>query len=385
MARTIWTTALAICLAACGGKGTKDEGDADTGTDVGLDDGADTATHDSVTDPGDERDAVDDPVVETVEDTVEDVPVDTEPDGPVVGSCTGWPSSPDAYAFGPASRIDSVALPDFSGGTPSCCRDFGSISADYIERGTHYVDNALGQMLASLADAGAPSFDDELNGAISDGTLVILLDHRDLDGATDPDGFCLARLDGTSDGSGGYLAGRGSFVTGTGEPLETFPASMSAGEMVAGRGTFHLPIPLHASLVATFQDAELAGSASIGSTGVGYTAGTFSGYVPIEDFLGAYNALVVSECSCLTPPSAMFTRVSDGSIVADCSGLTVADCVSAGNDMCASIGSSCAYLASILQSFLDLEVDSTAPGYDAYSFGFEWTAAAASVTGVTAP
>jgi hypothetical protein len=388
MAHGIAIITLTCCLAACGGNGSL-EGDADSDveTDVPEEGGPDTTDEDVGLDPDVLEDTAGDPpedgAADITADPGEDVPADVEPDGPVVGSCTGWPSSADSYSFAQAARLDSAVLPDFSGTAPSCCRDFGTISADYIESGTHLVDNALGELLDALAGMGMPSFDDEMADAISEGRLIILFDHQELDGRTDTDGFCLVRFDGTPDTSSGYLALRDGFVTGSGTPLETFPASMVAGAMVAGPGSFVMPVPLTAALLLPFEDVELTGSATLGSSGVSYSGGTFSGYVTLEELLEAYNDFIQTNCSCLSPPDPVFVRESTGSITNRCTDLDSAACLSAGNDLCYQIGSTCFTLVGILPMTADLETDSSMTGYDAYSFGFEWTAVPANISGLS--
>ncbi len=383
MTSRLIATLAALALASCGGS-NKPSGDASTEADAVAEVASDTPDEttpdapppDGTSDP----DAGDDPA----EDAAEDAPEDAEPDA-VMGTCTGWPSSSSSYTFDLASIIDTVGLPMSGGGFPTCCRDFGTISADYIERGTHNIDNALAGLLAALELMGGPDFEATMNAAISSGLLNILLEHRGLDGETDADGFCLVRFDGTPAGSSGYLAYDTSFTTGTGTPLEAFAASMSSREMRTSRGPFEMIIPLGFSISARFEDTELSGTASISTSGVSYTSGRMSGYVTLDEFFSALNDYVQAECACLSAPDPVFSRLSDGTVEEHCTDLTPSTCAAAGNTTCAALGTNCSTLVPLFVDAADLELESTRTGYDAISFGMAWTAAPATISGVTTP
>ncbi|MBW2260686.1 MAG: hypothetical protein JRG91_01840 [Deltaproteobacteria bacterium] len=376
--------ALAACtLIACGGNGTP-SGDASTEAD--MDASAETTSDTPVetTPDAPPPDGETEPVEDAPVDSPEDVPVDEGPDA-VMGTCTGWPSTSSAYTFDIAAVVDSISLPMSSGGFPTCCRDFGTISADYIERGTHNIDNSLAELLAALEMMGGPDFEVTMNAAISSGALNILLEHRGLDGETDADGFCLVRFNGAPAGSAGHLAYDTFFVTGTGTPLETFPASMSSGDMLTARGSFEMLIPLAVPVTAKFEDAELTGTATVSTPGVTYSAGTLSGYVTLDEFFSALNDYVQTDCACLSAPDPVFRRLSDGTVEEHCTDLTPSTCAAAGNDTCAALGTNCSTLVPLFVSAADLELESTRTGYDAISFGMAWTAVPATISGVTTP
>lgn len=301
------------------------------------------------------------------------------------GECTGWPTAPGDYVFETAVIMDSVSLPAITADIPACCRDFGDISDDFIESGTSEIDNSLAQLFISLEEVGAPNFEESMNQAINDGTLNIILEHRHLDEGIDPDEFCLVRFNAETDGATGYLALEEFFVPGTGTPRETFAAEMTSGDMTTGRGTFVLLIPLAVPISVEFEDAELTGRADITTDGVTYAAGTLSGYVTLDEFFGGLNDYIQTDCECLSPPDPVLERLADGTVEEHCSDLTPADCLSAGNDTCAVIGALCSSLIPEFTGAADLELDSTRTGYDAISFGMEWTAVPATLSGVTTP
>lgn len=320
-----------------------------------------------------------------------DMEVDMEEDMPTPIPFT-WPTSPNIFAAtaDANSYIRELNFPPVMNNTTTCCKDFGAISKNAG------IDNALATLNNSLSGFGA-DMQGPLTDAIQSGDAVILLDHRELDGATDADGFILSWLSGAfangttygtaSFGNGQFRVQPDAFVPGTGEPLiKLNPASMNNSQMNAGPSGLNFSLPfLGSTLVVAIEAAEVTGTATISNNGVEYTQGTLAGYITLDSLYGAMNTILTANCGCLGANPAVFSKNS--------SGVWGATCVSGANNLCPADseqicrilagnslanGQYCSLLPNILNNQADIDANND-DAFEALSMGFEWTAANADI------
>lgn len=401
--------AVALALFGCDdGGGGNEERDTSSGD---MTSGGDTTTtpdqtsapdgDEDVTNPGD--------ATTTPDTTVEDMSPDLGPEVQIT-----WPANPQDYVDSATtvSYISQLTIPgrDPLTDTPTCCKDFGRISRDYIESDgeSHQIDNAIAELAATVA-----SFDfnlqETLDEQIQAGTVAILWDHREF-GGTGDENFVLAGLlggfEGTttyaeaSSGTGTFVVNPSSFASG-GTPIIHFnPAVLSDNELAAGPSTFLLSLPLGVvTLEVAVAEAELTGTATISDDGVAYANGTLSGYVFIEEIVRALNAFVRSEtCDCLGLTGDPFTYNQEtGQVLSSClPPATLNDlCPEEEQSVCRLLSgeqigpvSVCSMLPNLLQAAPDLDtsgdcqLDPDNCVYDAISVGLQWTAVPATLAGL---
>jgi hypothetical protein len=315
-----------------------------------------------------------------------------------------WPTDPNDYVPGPISYINSLTVPAVVSGVPTCCKDFGTISKDYIVSGTNNMDNALAVLAGSLGAFGV-DLQQLLTDAITGGSLVVLLDHQDLAYSSLPDPyFALVQLLGEFDvgttfveanaGTGEFLIDPASFLPASGEPVNWyFPADMQATTMSAGPFTLSLSLPLgFVTLDVQAFGAEVDGvHGAITAAGVPYTSGTLAGYILVDDIFAVINALIDSpQCDCLGLSSSVYTEQPNGTWTGSCvttAGLcTLPDeeiCKTlAGNSLFASPPEVCLVLPSVLQSQADIDLNSNSTVYEGLSLGLQLTGATGTITGI---
>lgn len=315
-----------------------------------------------------------------------------------------FPTDPAGYATDNAksvSYVKSLVIPENGDEGPTCCDKFdGSLYPDEeFDNGLAYLAPLIEGQLKD--ENGNPQkLSDLLTDQIASGTVTILWDHIQLDGADDADGFVLAGLLGafaegtTFDGAGGtknastgageFLINASSFKAGTGEPIISFdPVSMSGGDMQAGPGPFTLNLPiLGFDLSLQVSETRITGEATISAEGVTYANGTLSGYVKIADIFGALNE-VAGTCDCL--------GLNGGDLIAlngdkwECTIATTAFEACAGNevslcDTLSGAGQVCGFLG-VITGVLDIDTDGDTKG-DALSLGLQWDGVTGSVTGI---
>lgn len=324
-------------------------------------------------------------------DMMADMEADMDPVDPPLPFT--WPADPTAFAntSTDASYIYELLVPETQDGVAVCCKDFGAISK------APGIDNALANLNDTLAIFGA-DIQAPLTDAIENGSAVILLDHRELDGATDPDGFLLSWLagsfaNGTDYGSAAASNGQftllpAAFKPGTGEPLVVFnPASMMANEMAAGPTSLDFSLPfLGSTLSLAIQQAEVSGTATVPNDGIAYTDGALSGWVTLESMYTAINTIIDQNCACIGNTQPIYTQDAtnqewEGACVANVN--TV--CPSNAEEICRVLAGSniqnggvCGLLPSILQGAADIDADND-DNFEALSIGFEWSAARADI------
>jgi len=324
---------------------------------------------------------------------------------------TGGPSFPDLpgdYVAEIPSYVDSLVVPGLSGGVPTCCKDFGENSRDFIELGTNDTDNALAELAGLIG--GFVDINTLLVDAIAAGDLVLLFDHRDLDGGALPDNFTLAQLFGEFDngttpidgaaGDGEFLITQSSFAGGTGTPISFSAATMADPPMTAGPFTLELTIPFgFVTLDLTATEAEIEGDpGTISAAGVPYTDGKIAGYVLISDIFAAINAILNSStCDCLGLTSDVYTESSPGAgdwSGSGCVAAAPALCTDPDEEICVTLAGTnipdgvCTLLAVFLVQVGDIDTDGNPPPpagtgfYEGMSLGLEYTAQNAQINGV---
>jgi len=328
------------------------------------------------------------------------------------GSCEcvpDWPGTPGGYTPGPVSYMNTLTVPGLDAmSVPTCCKDFGPISKDFIQSGTNNIDNALANLAGSLVGLGV-DIQALLTSAITDGTLAMLLDHRSLDAGALPDDFVLAQLlaefaPGTTyteanAGTGSFLLDPASFVGATGEPQNfNFPSVMGTPAMSAGPFTFGLTLPLgFVTLDIQAFETDITGDhGTISAAGIPYTNGTLAAYILLTDVYGAINALLNSpECSCLGLTQDVYTQQPDGSFAATgCVANADLLCALPEEEVCVSLADpdlfgnpsgvlgACLVLPGVLNGQADIDLNADPTVYEGMSIGLEYTGTTAAVTGL---
>ncbi len=324
---------------------------------------------------------------------------DADPDGGSDGGSdagTEWPETPDDYLTGLVSYMATWTVPETDvDGNYVCCKDFGSISKDFIEEGTNNIDNGWVALTDAIGGVTGSLLQEELDSQLQNGDLVILLDHVDY--VQDGTPFVLARLDGAFEsgtvyptaaaGNGQFFLLRSSFLQGSGEPNDWYyPAVIDQNTLSASGETFQLAmgIPGLESFLFVIKSIELQADAQVEINGVTYTNGTFSGWILLADVFAGFNAIAASDtCLCLGLYEDLYYYDVDGSWRGNC----VADaenlCILEEEEMCALVaGLYCSIFPMILTSATDLDLDPDLAGYEAYSLGLQWTGVTAEVVGI---
>lgn len=325
-----------------------------------------------------------------------------------------WPADRADYVAGPLSYVNTLAVPAVEMDVPVCCKDFGDISKDFIENGTHDIDNGLAELAPLLALVGI-DFEAQLNASIQDGSLVVLLDHQflELDGGSGPgarglpdDEFALVQLeavfaDGTtyaeaSTGNGEFVVLDESFLPGTAEPAAfAFPAFLDVDRMSAG------PLALDLTLSFGLLDLDIVATAAeiiavpgpITSVGIPYFDATISGILLIDDVFESFNAVLESpDCGCLELTEDVFRQQPDGTWTASCVPDGAALCPGEDQAVCATLAGMnnmgedleiCALIGPVLQDVAaDLDLDGDPSRYEGMSIGLRFTAVTASSSAV---
>jgi hypothetical protein len=259
-----------------------------------------------------------------------------------------WPPDPASYVFGPLSYLNSLTIPSVDPTTlvPSCCRDYGAISRDFIELGTNNIDNALAKLDNTLSSFGL-NLQASVDDGLAAGDTILLLDHQFLDATMLPDDFALVALDAVFDtgttfteanaGLGEFLVNQSSFSGATGTPSSFFfPSMMTSTLMTAGPASLDLPLAIGPGLLdVSISDGLLdAVHAPIAAAGIDSTAGTVSGYIEVADIFAALNAILDSPaCGCLGLTGSVYFQNPDGSWAASCASDT-SGCTLPSEDIC---------------------------------------------------
>ena len=359
-----------LMLSACGedssgnngSNGDNDTGEADTGvsdtggSDTGDDDtngGGDTGDNDTgPTDTGPECTEDDDCGTDMVcSESNECIHVCDSSDAPArctaeQGSFSDWgPASvvssleiagwendcqdrcdtdPDNDTIDCSECTEGVDEGEFS--EANCCFDFDS----NLGGGDEETDNGLGDFLTSPAtsaipgdvDVSIPGLNAQLQGAIDDGSLIIVFEHQGLDTLPGDGGdddfvinFLLGELTGDpppdAEGSNQVNISPESFRSGTFPQARLPEASLSAeGVVTAGPGTARLQLDLvGASLSLQIREAQIEAtipetpaSNLEDGTGVYLREGKLGGYATVGDLIDAVNGFTESNCGCYEYP-----------------------------------------------------------------------------------
>lgn len=308
-----------------------------------------------------------------------------------------WPDSPDDYVGEISTFITGIEFPEIVDGVPLCCKDFGSISRDNIEDGTDNLDNAFARLAVSLGDT--VDFQKQINEAAQDGSLLLLLDHRGLDG--DPDDFVIVAPFGAfamgtnymkaADGRGEFLLLRNSFVEGTGTPNNVFnPSSVANTVATGGPARYTMMLPFGATMIPFLVSAaQIDGTLEFDADGASYMNATVSGYFLLSDVWGAFNDMLARpECACLGLTGPLYVEIApgvwDGNCVPDaevlCAEATSSTCVTFADTHLAD--GICGVGPAIFAAMADIDLDDDPDLYEAVSVGFSWNAVPAKIVGV---
>lgn len=300
-----------------------------------------------------------------------------------------WPATPADF-ISSAERVSYIAqfgVPEVVDGSPVCCRDFGANSKNAG------IDNAFSSLNAQLS--GIPNsgidFQAALTAAIQDGSLVFLLDHRELDGADDADGFLLSWLTGSfaagsnfadaSVGLGTFDVAPSSFVGNTGEPVRVMdPAEMTASMMSGGPISIDVILPFGAaSIPVPIDQMNASATATIATDSVTYTMGEMSGYIPEDEVFAGINSIASSPtCTCLGLNGAdLYNEDAMGRWSGTCQDVSN-KCLTSDEFPCRVIagtsifdGQVCTVLPGILTNAADIDTNNDGD-YDALSIGLTW-------------
>lgn len=311
--------------------------------------------------------------------------------------------------------IDSIDIPfvdidqDFI--IADCCKDFGAISKDFIERGVDTIDNAVAGLAAVMNAFGETDVSQGVNDDIAAGEIVLLLDHRDLDASSAPDPLDLALLHGTfapgTDfaaavaGNGMFVADSENFLPGTSTPKNTFSSAVyRVDSLSADGGTFAAVLPFGGTTIdVAIQESEIeAGHSGVSATGLGYESATVAGYVFPEDLVIAINGVLRSDnCACLGLTEDIYTKDSGGE-------WTATGCLADAESLCPiATKRSCIVLAEAINLddensiglcdaipqamflFADLDLDGDTATFEGLSTGIRFTSVPGVISDATAP
>lgn len=292
------------------------------------------------------------------------------------------------------SYIWSFGVPAVNGGVAECCEDFGAISATPGQ-----IDNSFAVLNDTLSGFGVGiDFQAALDDAIGNGDLAFLLDHRELDGSDDADGFLLSWLDGgfaagttwasASTGTGVFDVRASSFVSGTGEPARVMNrADMTGSVMSGGPISIDVILPFGAAAIyVPVQSMNATASANVTVDSVTYSQGELSGYILEDDVFDGLNDLASSPaCTCLGLNGGELYSKTNGRWAGNCDSGAPAKCPNSSEYACRVIagtslqdGGVCTLLPGIVQNSADIELSGD-DDYDALSIGLTWDAVGASL------
>jgi len=284
------------------------------------------------------------------------------------------PADPSDYTFGgTGSFVTDLQIGGIAENIPNCGFDLN---------GDNEVDNGLGALAGGLGSIlGDIDLATILTETIAEGSLVILLEWIDYDGADDSD-FTVNGFYGTpadeatwdyadaAAGNGTFTVEPESFSIVTGQPLISFPSSSTGGEMIAGPSDFGLSIPLgEIVLSVTVSDTQLSGTAAADATGVAITGGQLGGAVKIEELVGAINGYIESSCSCLGLEGTPLIEYFDDATRPACNAPDpAASTCGPDEDTCGMINQFCSAIFLVLSGDVDSN-DNGVTKYDALSVG----------------
>jgi hypothetical protein len=310
-----------------------------------------------------------------------------------MGAPYEWPATAGDF-ISTADRVSYIAtfgVPAVNNGVPECCRDFGAISENPGQLDNAFA--ALDAQLSGIPGAGV-DFQAALNDAITGGSLVFLLDHRELDGADDPDGFLLSWLEGgfginttyaeAGSGTGVFDVRASSFIGTTGEPQQVMNrADMTASLMSGGPISINVVLPFGSVGIGVPIDSMNAeATATITVDSVTYIDGELSGYIPEDKVFEGVNTLASSpECACLGLNGAdLFTKSGNGQWSGACDRNAATKCSQSSEFACQVVAGSsildgqiCSVFPGIIQNAADIDSDGDSND-DALSIGLTWTA-----------
>jgi len=379
------TVGLVACADDTAGTDGTDDPDTSMATDTGGDTGPVDAMPDEGTDASD-PDSGDEDIGEDVDpDSSEDDSgtMDVAPDTPP-GDDGGFGNS------GTASHITQVTYRQSESESPDgCCRDFDGDGND---------DSALGDLIEGLSELTGFSLSDitaSTNARLSSGDLVFLFEFgQGWISAMNDSGFDFFTHTGVSkptpwDTDGDNVpefAIDPSSLDNQGQPKSSFGmTSVSGASLSASNGELFFELTLGSSsnqvdVQFTLYQAELTADVDTANTSLGgggeatFTNGEISGIVNDDDLFNAVNELYKQQCSCLNNQD---LYGNNGSGRYSCQ-----NTCSSGAFQCTNFG--CSSGQDIMYDFADADADGQG-GNDDFTFGMEFEAEGADITGVGSP
>jgi len=311
-----------------------------------------------------------------------------------------WPETAEDYPFSGITYLHGFTIPTADA---LCCRDFGSISKDFIENGTNELDNALAG-IATVAGTLGFSLQDTIDEAVQSGNFVALIDHYDWPGVQGGS-YHMAFFRGEYDPSTTFAvaeAGAGlfriptqNFIDGTGEPVATFDMATFDGAIVdAAGGTIEIAMPITdtALLVVPMQDVEMTASANESGASVAMQSGQLSGFVTVTDLYDSYNFVVNEACGCLGLSGDLVEDNGDGTYSYNCVSDAATLCTATGEEACATLagtnlfgGEICSGLDLFIGGVADLDLDGDTTTFEGLSVGLTFQGSPGAVSGLITP
>jgi hypothetical protein len=354
---------------------------ADTNTDGGATDpDAGPMDTDNQTDTSGQADTGEEGDSGTEEDIVQDM-YTADPDG---GS-----GDTGSRGGGPSSHIDQVTFRQSESESPNgCCRDFDGDNQD---------DSALGDLIEGLKETTGFSLSDismSTNANISAGDLVFLLEFGpSWSDVMNDSGFYVYAHTGvpkstpwdTDSDSVPEFQIDPSSLDSNGQPKSSFSSvSVSQSELTADNGRMFFNLRFGSTGIQsgfTVYEAKMTGdvdgpNTTLGTDGeVSLANGEISGVVSDDDLFTAINKIQAQQCSCLNGQD-MFGNGGSGQYTCQNT------CSNSDNFECGSIG--CSASQGIIYNTADADIDNSGQTDD-FTFGMEFTAQGADITGVGSP
>lgn len=343
-------------------------------TDVSPDEGTDATDPDSGNKDDVEPDSSEDDAGEM------DVAPDTPP-----GNDGGFENP------GTSSHVTQVTYRQSESESPDgCCRDFDGDGDD---------DSALGDLVEGLSEFTDFTLSDitaSTNARLSNGDLVFLFEFgQGWMSAMNDSGFDFFTHTGVSKPTPWDTDGDNvpefeidpSSLDNQGQPKSSFGmTSVSGASLSASNGELFFELTFGSSsnqvtVQFTLYQAELTADVDTANTSLGgggeaaFTNGEISGIVNDDDLFNAVNELLKQQCSCLNNQN-MFGNNGSGRY-------SCQNTCSSGSFQCSSIGCSSSR-GIIYENYADADADGQG-GNDDFTFGMEFKAEGADITGVGSP
>lgn len=276
------------------------------------------------------------------------------------GTCLTAGSVCDYEYDARVSYVTEIAVGNQGGADTTCCFDYN---------GDDTPDNSLGDLLKTAGTLLGLDVNATIAEQIAGGTLVLLLETKGVEDATNDDSFDISGFYGddadedaanNAAGTSAFTVDPSSFQSGTSIPLISFPgATITAGQMAAGPNLFQLSLPIvGAQLDIAVSETRLEGDVAVGPNGQGLAIGAdgngakLGGVIKEKDLYAALNAFVAS-CTCVE-----FTNPADTVLIGEdgqCNAAKTDKCTAADGDACKQLPPLCGTLLAFIDSDVDTD------------------------------